>query len=221
MGGTAALTEPHEAATSRARGRWLLAVASVLLVVVSAAALALRPYVVPTDSMAPTLEPGDRVVVDRLPGTPQRGDVVVMSGAALGDRDDVVKRVIGVAGDRITCCTVDGRLTRNGGPLDEPYLYPGDAPSATPFDVVVTAGHLWVLGDHRSDSGDSRSRLGSPGGGLVPTEDVVGRVVMRYWPPGRFGSLTSSTITSGSESGSASSSAPLAPTIERPVEPSS
>lgn len=179
----------------------------------------LRPYVVPTDSMAPTLEPGDRVVVDPFSGAVHRGDVVVMSGSALGDQGDVVKRVIGVAGDRVTCCTVEGSLTLNGVALAEPYLYPGDAPSETRFDVIVTPGHLWVLGDHRSDSGDSRSRLGAPGGGLVPTEDVVGRVVMRYWPTGRIGGVAGSGVTSRSDTGPAASSAQHAPTIERPVEP--
>jgi signal peptidase I len=105
---------------------------------------------------------------------------------------DLVKRVIGVGGDRIVCCDSQQRITVNGVPLTEPYLYPGDrsAPSLAKFAVRVPQGRLWVMGDHRSSSADSRFHLGDPGGGFVPVDDVVGRAFARVWPLGRAGRLT-------------------------------
>jgi signal peptidase I len=73
--------------------------------------------------------------------------------------------------------------------LSEPYLYPGDTPSAVRFDIQVPAGRLWVMGDHRSDSGDSREHLGDPGGGTVPLDHVVGRVAAVWWPLGHAGGI--------------------------------
>ena len=149
-----------------------------------------QPYVIPSDSMEPTLQTGDRILVETVdPSRVQRGDVVVFDGRAFGGDDDYVKRVIGVGGDEVACCGRDGRLTLDGTPVNEPYVQPGDVPSKLRFDVRVPPGRLWVMGDHRDDSGDSRAHLGDPGGGMVPVEDVVGRVVWRYWPPADFGSV--------------------------------
>jgi signal peptidase I len=107
-------------------------------------------------------------------------------GVQLGE-EDFVKRVIGLPGDHVVCCAPDGRLEVNGTPVSEPYIEPGDKPSELTFDVTVPAGRLWVMGDHRGDSADSRSHLGDPGGGTVSVDDVVGRTVARYWPLGRIG----------------------------------
>ncbi len=85
--------------------------------------------------------------------------------------------------------TLEGRLTIDGVALDEPYVPVGEAPSAGTFDVWVPPGRLWLMGDHRSRSKDSRSHLGSPGGGTVSAEDVIGPVVFRYWPVDRVGVL--------------------------------
>jgi signal peptidase I len=104
-------------------------------------------------------------------------------GFAPPDERDFVKRVIGVAGDRVRCCDAQGRITVNGQPLEESaYLYPGNAPSDVPFDVVVPEGKLWVMGDHRAASSDSRAHLGDPGGGFVPVDRVIGRAFAVVWP---------------------------------------
>lgn len=120
--------------------------------------------------------------------------VISWVGQSLGvvppDGTDFVKRVIGVGGDRVACCDEAGRVTVNGVPLDEAsYLYPGDSPSDQSFDVVVPAGMLWLMGDHRSNSADSRSHLGDPGGGMVSESRVVGRVMNVLWPLNRISSV--------------------------------
>jgi signal peptidase I len=104
-------------------------------------------------------------------------------GAPAGGEKDYIKRVIGLPGDRVTCCDDKGRLTVNGIPLEEAdYLFPGDKPSNQKFDIVVPDGRLWVMGDHRSRSSDSRAHLGDPGGGTVPLDKVVGRAFVVVWP---------------------------------------
>lgn len=110
-------------------------------------------------------------------------------GVVAPDSTDFIKRVIGVGGDRVTCCDEQGRILVNGEPLPEDYLFPGDAPSLQPFDVEVPAGKLWVMGDHRSASADSRVHLGDPGGGFVPEDAVVGRAMTVVWPLNRLSNI--------------------------------
>jgi signal peptidase I len=188
----------------------LLAVAG--LVVVGVRATLVQTFVIPTGSMEPTLRVGERVLVSPAAATlrgMRRGDVVVFDGSGVFDprpappsstlaragravaaavgvpvgSRDYVKRVIGLPGDRVACCDDVGRVMVNGRPLDEPYVHPGDAASLDRFSVFVPAGRLWVMGDHRSASADSRAHLGDPGGGTVPTGRVVGLVVAVSWPP--------------------------------------
>jgi signal peptidase I len=182
-------------------------------------ALFVQSFVVPTASMDPTVRPGDRVLVSRISyraGQIHRGDVVVFDGsgvfspaaaparnalAELGravsavfslpiGSQDYVKRVVGLPGERIRCCDAQGQLTIDGMPLEEPYLNPGDVASAESFDITVPAGRLWVMGDHRSASADSRAHLTQPGTGTVPIDRVVGKVVGVYWPPSHAGGLS-------------------------------
>ncbi len=157
---------------------------------------------------------------------PRRGDVVVFDGAGtfaaaavvapvnpvegffseigrtvglVPPPDTVfVKRLIGIGGDHVKCCNSDGAITVNGIPLHEPYLYPGDLPSTQQFDVIVPEGHMWLMGDHRSASADSRSHLGDPGGGMVPVDRAIGRVFAVIWPLSEAGSVPSySSVPAG------------------------
>jgi signal peptidase I len=94
----------------------------------------------------------------------------------------LVKRVIGVGGDRVVCCTKDGNLTINGVEVIEPYIFAGNKPSEMNFDVTVPKGKLWVMGDHRGASADSRYHQEDINKGFVPVSKVSGRVVGVIWP---------------------------------------
>lgn len=94
----------------------------------------------------------------------------------------LVKRVVGVAGDRIVCCADSGKLSINGVEVTEPYIYGGDTPSDIKFDVTVPEGKLWVMGDHRGASADSRYHQEDINDGFVPLNTVSGRVVAVIWP---------------------------------------
>jgi signal peptidase I len=122
---------------------------------------------------------------------PQRGpvgsvvaDALTFVGLLPEDSDDhLIKRVIGLPGDHVVCCDASGRLTVNDTPVDESdYLAKGVAPSETAFDVTVPAGELWVMGDNRAESADSRYNRDKPHGGFVPIDLVVGRAYAVVWP---------------------------------------
>jgi signal peptidase I len=198
----------------------MVGLASVVLTVLTST-FVMQPFLIPSGSMEGTLRVGDRVIVNKLAysfgGEVRRGDVIVFDGTgsfvaegsgpgplgglvrtagawlglAQSSDTDYVKRVIGVGGDRVRCCDEQERIEVNGEPLDEPYLYPGDKPSHVRFDIRVPEGRLWVMGDHRSDSADSREYLGAPGGGTVPVDKVIGRVELIGWPVDRWGRVRS------------------------------
>lgn len=189
---------------SRWQRLWVALLLGVLALMLIVHAVAFETFTVPSPSMEPTLHPGDRIVVDKLAQVPRRGQVVVFSGdgsleqhtnpdgfrgmvdsaaATLGfrlDETDFVKRIIGVGGDRLSVGH-DGVLRRNGRVVDEPYLAPGTRASLEPFSLTVPAGTVFVMGDNRADSNDSRDHLGDPGGGFVPVSKIIGTVSWRYW----------------------------------------
>jgi signal peptidase I len=105
------------------------------------------------------------------------------------NEQDLIKRVVGVGGDHVKCCGKDGRVTVNGVPIEEPYINPGDKPSNDPFDVTVPEGRLFVLGDHRSNSADSRFHIDEGQGGTISEDGVVGRAVVIAWPVGNWRGL--------------------------------
>lgn len=188
------------------------AVALGCVAVIALRALFIDIFYIPSGSMEPLLETGDRLLVSRTDyafGGIRRGDVVVFDGRGsfaplgsgglqqavsdaarffgLGATETMyVKRVIGVGGDTVVCCDRAGLVTLNGNAIEEPYVFPMDAPSDIEFEVVVPEGKLWLMGDHRSESFDSRGLLGAPGGGLVSEERVIGRGISVIWPPAHF-----------------------------------
>jgi signal peptidase I len=153
-----------------------------------------QPYQVQQQSMERTLEPGQYVLVDKL--TPRwdaydRGDVVVFNPPPnwTSENTPFIKRVIGVAGDTVEIRD-DGIVYINGTALDEPYTYKNDEGVTEPTDAggdqsrwVVPEGELFVMGDHRQRSADSRVF------GTIPTSNVIGRAFLRYWPISTFGIL--------------------------------
>jgi len=154
------------------------------------------------------IEPGDVVVFNGAgswdpvpaPVRPSSDPLVRLYDATLGrllhsisglfgtvpGQTDYIKRVIGVPGDRVACCT-RGLVTVNGVPLHESsYLFPGAKPSLIPFHITVRPGRLWVMGDNRYVSDDSRLHTHNPGAGTIPESKVIGRAFLIVWPPGRF-----------------------------------
>ncbi|WP_322724740.1 signal peptidase I [Streptomyces spongiae] len=182
-----------------------------------------QAFSIPSDSMQNTLQQGDRVLVDKLTpwfgSEPERGEVVVfhdpdnwLAGEPTPDPNpvqrvlswiglmpsaeekDLIKRVIGVAGDTIECKNT-GPLKVNGKALnEESYVYEGNTPCSVDdqggqFKVKVPKGKIWVMGDHRQNSLDSRYHQSDANKGFVPVDNVVGRAIVVAWPPTRWSTL--------------------------------
>lgn len=176
-----------------------------------------RSFYIPSGSMNQTLQVNDRILVNQLKpkiGGVERGDVVVFKdpGGWLNVQPDtapnpfewvlqevgllpsstdefLIKRVIGVGGDHVSCCNAAGQMSVNGVPLNEPYVYlPSGmtAASGTDFDVVVPEGMYWVMGDNRYGSKDSRYNTDKPGDGFVPGQNLVGTAFVVNWPITRW-----------------------------------
>ena len=206
-----------------------------LLAVALVQAFLVKPFGVPSQSMEQTLHIGDRILANRLDHDIVRGDVVVFGHGNTWQQEEVppasnvvmrafrtfgdltgigpsntaytVKRVIGLPGQKVACCTTDGKVTVDGEPLDEPYIYEdlpftagtldcSSSPRSTRCfpEITVPSGNLLVMGDHRSESADSvigcrGATEGPECARLVPENRVVGPVVLRFWPLGDFGPL--------------------------------
>jgi signal peptidase I len=197
----------------------LVIVVAALALTILLKAFVVQVFSIPSGSMETTLLPGDRILVSKIVyhfRPIARGDVVVFSGAGswdppvqapsnplvriwddavnlvgiAGPQTDYVKRVIGLPGDHVFCCNAKGQVTVNGVPLSESsYIFPGAAPSLVPINVVVPPGRLWVMGDNRQDSDDSRYRQDDPGKGTIPESAVVGRAFLIIWPLSRVSDL--------------------------------
>jgi signal peptidase I len=165
-----------------------------------------QTFYVPSESMEHTLNPNDRVLVNKLAydfRDPHRGEIIVfhspVSWRLQPDEKVFVKRVIGTPGDHVVCCDPQGRLTVNGVAVTETYLDPADPRTrvrAAPetFDIVVPPGRLWVMGDNRYDSGDSLfNYVGSEhnlSDATISTSAVIGRAFILFWPVKRARWLT-------------------------------
>lgn len=189
----------------------LLLLAIALVLAIGIKYFFVQAFYIPSPSMEPMFIKNDRILVQKVSywgdKNPQRGDIVVFKDPDHWLSEDetrtasnpitktleavglypsgghLVKRVIGIGGDRVKCCDPQGRVTVNGKALDESsYLPKGTLPSEEPFDVRVPEGHLWVMGDNRGDSADSRAHMGQPGGGFVADDLVVGKVWALIWP---------------------------------------
>lgn len=127
----------------------------------------------------------DQVPVERSPLVGAVNSTLSFVGLLPSDEGNhLIKRVIGLPGDHVVCCDNNKKLMINGVAITEPYLFPGEAPSQETFDITVPAGRVWVMGDHRSDSADSRPHDEGSGGvkGSVPQSRVVGRAITVVWP---------------------------------------
>jgi signal peptidase I len=199
-------------------GRELLTVVGTALVLsILVRTFLIQAFYVPSASMEDTLQENDRIIVSkistRFTGI-DRSNVIVFHdpGGWLGEGfpnpydtpvgrvlqavgivpsnsgNDLVKRVIGVANDKIECCDASGRVTVNGVAIAHSYIKEGITSDQVTFSVLVPEGNVFVMGDNRGNSEDSRFHL-DKNNGMVPVEEIIGRVAMRIWPVSRIGGI--------------------------------
>ena len=185
--------------------RWLI-IGTILAIVLRL--FVVQVYQVGSESMLPTLQAQDRILVTKVDRDFKVGDLVVVDGRgsfvtqlnpSISDaffkiigfenlgQELFVKRVMAVGGDSLECCDVDSRLLLNGESLIEPYLFA--TASEDEFVIQVPPDHVWLMGDNRNNSRDSRDLLGMPGGGMIPISQIVGQVHLIVWPPARMQTL--------------------------------
>ncbi len=217
---------PARAKRTGKRPLWqesILLVVAALVIAVVVKSFFVQAFYIPSSSMEPTMLVDDKILVQKVSlwfGDVDRGDIVVFddSGKWLGEGDPnldhnivqkslekvglyptsghLIKRVIGVGGDKVVCCT-DGKLTVNGVTIDEPYVLDEKVTADSPFEVTVKKDHLWVMGDNRGNSGDSRLHMDDKTGGQVPVDDVVGKAWLRVWPLERAGFVSGTSAFDG------------------------
>ncbi|MEJ6493289.1 MAG: signal peptidase I [Actinomycetes bacterium] len=199
-------------------GRELVTVVGTALILsILVRTFLIQAFYVPSASMKDTLQENDRIIVSkistRITGI-DRSNVIVFHdpGGWLGEGfpnpydnpvgrvlqaigivpsnsgNDLVKRVIGVANDKVECCDLEGRVTVNGIANDASFTKDGVTSDQVTFSVLVPEGNVFVLGDNRGNSEDSRFHL-DKNNGMVPVEEIIGRVSMRIWPIGRIGGI--------------------------------
>jgi signal peptidase I len=179
---------PRERRRASKRGGGVIEFLVILLVSFALVFGFVRPFVVeafyiPSESMVPTLRVGDRVLVNKFIyrfTEPERGDIVVFESVE-GGKEDLIKRVVGVPGDKIS--VRGGRLFVNGEPQRERYVNKKFPDSSSSAPTTVPEGHVFVMGDNRANSRDSRYF------GAVPKEKIEGEAFLRFWPPDRIGGL--------------------------------
>jgi signal peptidase I len=185
------VSPPAEAGPERTersnRAGGVLLVGTTLLLALLLRTFVLETFFIPSGSMETTLRKPDRVLVNKFvyrTRAIRRGEIVVFrapdSWRRPGEKD-FIKRVVGLSGDRVACCDLSGRVTVNGVALDEPYIDPDAPPSYNAFDVTVPTGRVFVMGDHRAISADSRRHLDDHRG-TIAESSVVGRAFMVVWP---------------------------------------
>ncbi len=160
----------------------------------------LQTFYIPSGSMEHTLNKLDRVLVNKLVydfRDPHRGEIIVFKAPTEWqsgtEGQDFIKRIIGVPGDHVVCCDAQHRLTINGHSLDEPYIFrradgTQDSAADKAFDITVPKDRLWVMGDHRSASGDSLQHWKQTADidrSTITQSSVVGRAFTVFWPPSR------------------------------------
>ncbi|RAX49927.1 signal peptidase I [Arthrobacter sp. AQ5-05] len=176
-----------------------------------------RAFYIPSGSMEETLQVNDRIFANLMAPGPfelNRGDVVVFRDEEgwlppipatatnpvtefftfVGlvpdpSNQHLIKRIIGMPGDTVSCCSADGKLAVNGTAITEPYIFPGDNPSDSEFTKTVPEGKIWVMGDHRAASADSRYHEDLQGG-FVDISSVEGRAAVISWPLDRIGGIS-------------------------------
>ena len=182
---------PEESPSQRSARRrrltieWIVLIAAALIIALLIKTFLFQAFYIPSESMVPTLKVGDRVLVNKLSydlHDVHRGDIVVFKAppeARSDGIDDLVKRVVGLPGDTVEA-REDGRVYVNDRRLDESYLPDGTTTTNLPV-TKVPAGHVFMMGDNRSASRDSRYF------GPIKESDIIGRVFVRIWPPGSIG----------------------------------